>query len=201
MSKVKICGLSRGEDIAFVNNALPDYIGFVFAPSRRRIDENTAIKLKERLDFRIKTVGVFIDMEIETVAKLHLSGVIDLAQLHGDENEVYIKRLKERCGCPVIKALGVSGVLPSLPGNADFILFDSLSTERGGTGKTFDWHILRNYSGQPYFLAGGLTAENIPGAIRSLSPYCIDVSSGAETDGKKDEDKIRQIVRLVKSER
>ena len=200
MSKIKICGLSRIEDINYVNSSLPDYIGFVFAPSRRRIDEKTASSLKERLDGRIKAVGVFVNGDIETIAGLFFGGVIDIAQLHGDEDNDYIRRLKERCGCPVIKSVGVGDVLPPLPAAADFVLFDTLSATRGGTGKTFDWSLLRNYSGTPYFLAGGLNCENVTDARRSLAPYCIDVSSGAETDGIKDADKISRIVRLVRQE-
>ncbi|MDR0315793.1 MAG: phosphoribosylanthranilate isomerase [Treponema sp.] len=199
MSNIKICGLSRMEDISAVNRALPDYIGFVFAPSRRQIDEKTAAMLKERLDLRIKAVGVFVNQEIGTVAGLYQSGVIDLVQLHGDEDADYIARLKGYCGCAVIKATGIGDTLPPLPKNADYYLFDTLSGSRGGTGKVFDWNVLRNYSGPPYFLAGGLAIANIPEAIHSLAPFCIDVSSGAETDGKKDADKIYQIVRLVRA--
>ena len=198
MSKVKICGLSRTEDITAVNDALPDYIGFVFARSRRQVDGKTAAALRDRLDHRIKTVGVFVNGEIETVAGLYQSGAIDLAQLHGDEDDGYIATLKKVCGCPVVKAVGVGDSLPRFPGNADYLLFDTLSAERGGTGKAFDWRVLHAYNGPPYFLAGGLNAGNIPGALRSLTPYCIDVSSGAETGGVKDPDKILQIVSLVR---
>jgi len=100
MSKVKICGLSRIEDIDAVNRALPDYIGFVFAKSRRRVDEATASMLKERLDSRIKAVGVFVNEKAEIIAGLYENGVIDLAQLHGDEDESYILRLKEAAAAP-----------------------------------------------------------------------------------------------------
>jgi phosphoribosylanthranilate isomerase len=200
MSKIKICGLSRIEDISAANRALPDYIGFVFAPSRRQIDERTAATLKESLDSRIKAVGVFVNQEIGIVAGLYQSGVIDLVQLHGDEDAAYITRLKEHCGCPVIRAIGIVDKLPTLPGSANYYLFDTLSGKRGGTGEAFDWSVLRNYRGPPYFLAGGLSIANIPEAIRSLTPFCIDVSSGVETDGKKDADKINQIVRLVRNQ-
>jgi phosphoribosylanthranilate isomerase len=200
MSKIKICGLSRMEDISAANRALPDYIGFVFAPSRRQVDENTAARMKENLDSRIKAVGVFVNQEIGIIAGLYQSGVIDLVQLHGDEDADYIARLKGHCGCPVIKAIGVGVALPPLPQNTDYCLFDTLSGKRGGTGEIFDWSTLRNYSGPPYFLAGGLTIANIPDAIHLLAPFCIDVSSGAETDGKKDADKIFRIVRLVRAE-
>jgi phosphoribosylanthranilate isomerase len=198
MSRIKICGLSRIEDIIIVNRVLPDYIGFVFAPSIRQVDERTAAMLKGQLDRRIKAVGVFVNHDIAVVASLYQSGVIDLVQLHGDEDEAYIAKLKERCGCPVIKSISVGDTLPTLPQNVEYYLFDTLSGKRGGTGEAFDWSVLRNYNGQPYFLAGGLTIANIPEAVHKLSPFCIDVSSGAETDGKKDPDKIDQIVRLVR---
>jgi len=198
MSKIKICGLSRIEDIVAVNSVLPDYIGFVFAPSPRRIDGKTAIILRECLDHRITTVGVFVNQEIETIADLWRRGVIDLAQLHGDEDTDYIARLKAICGCAVIKAIGVGDELPSLPEKADYCLFDSLSSKRGGSGKAFNWSLLKHYYGSPYFLAGGLTVANISNAINYLAPYCIDVSSGAETNGIKDPDKIKEIVRLVR---
>jgi phosphoribosylanthranilate isomerase len=199
MSRIKICGLSRIEDIIIVNRVLPDYIGFVFAPSIRQIDGRTAAMLKEQLDSRIKAVGVFVNHDIGVVAGLYQSGVIDLVQLHGDEDDSYITRLKERCGCPVIKSISVGDTLPPLPQNVEYYLFDTLSGKRGGTGEAFDWNVLRTYSGLPYFLAGGLNIANIPEAIHKLSPFCIDVSSGAETEGKKDTDKIHQIVRLVRN--
>jgi phosphoribosylanthranilate isomerase len=214
MSKIKICGLSRAEDIEAVNLAQPDYIGFVFAESRRRVSVAIAAALKERLDARIKAVGVFVNEDIERVAEIYRSGVIDIAQLHGDENDAYIYKLKNRCGCPVIKSVGVSSFLPVLPNGADFLLFDTLShsgsaaplqksvsgnsTYRGGTGRAFDWNIINDYHGQPYFLAGGLSIENIAAAVRSLNPYCADVSSGVETEGLKDAEKIYEICKLVR---
>ena len=200
MSRVKICGLSRDEDIVAVNNAMPDYAGFVFAPSRRQIDEKKAGLFKGRLDPRIRAVGVFVNQEIELAAGLYRNGVIDLVQLHGDEDAEYIAKLKGQCGCPVIKAFGIRDTLPVLTEKSDYCLFDSMSNERGGTGKGFDWNILKGYCGLPYFLAGGLDAVNIPGAIRLLSPFCIDVSSGAETDGRKDAGKICEIVSLVRQQ-
>jgi len=200
MSKVKICGLSRAEDIDAVNRALPDYIGFVFAESRRRVSEATAAMLREKLDDRIRAVGVFVNEDVLSVAELFRRGVIDLAQLHGDEDAGYIARLKELCGCPVVKAIGVGDTLPPLPENADYYLFDTLTAQRGGAGKAFDWGALRDYHGLPFFLAGGLGVGNIPDAIRSLAPFCVDVSSGAETNGKKDAALIAQIVRLVRAE-
>ena len=198
MSKVKICGLSRIEDIDAVNRALPDFIGFVFAQSRRQVDERTAAMLKEKLDHRIEAVGVFVNQEIETIANLYQSGIIDLVQLHGDEDDQYIRRLKESCGCRVIKAIGVGSALPPLANEPDYLMFDTLSDRRGGIGKTFDWGLLKDYSGMPYFLAGGLTSSNAARAISLLAPFCADTSSGVETNGLKDEQKIVEFVRTIR---
>ena len=199
MSKVKICGLSRMEDIIAVNKALPDYIGFVFAPSRRQVDERTAAALKERLDTRITAVGVFVNEKAEIAANLYRGGVIDMVQLHGGEDSDYVARLKDLCGCPVIKAIGIGHVLPLLTDKPDYLLFDTLSEQRGGTGKAFNWGVLSGFNGLPYFLAGGLTAANVTEAITLLSPFCVDVSGGVETDGLKDARKINEFVRLVKT--
>ena len=199
MSRVKICGLGCEEDIIAVNRAQPDFIGFVFAPSRRRVDTTTAAALKKKLDPRIEAVGVFVNKAVEMIAEMCRNKTIDLVQLHGDEDDSYIKRLKGSCGCRVIKAVGIGEMLPALPNEPDYLIFDTLSTRRGGTGKAFDWNVLKNYSGMPYFLAGGLDASNVAGAINSFFPYCVDVSSGVETDGVKDEKKIDDFVRLVRS--
>lgn len=198
MSKVKICGLSRVEDIDAVNSALPDYIGFVFAESRRQVNEKTAAILKARLDLRIKSVGVFVNQDIGTIAGLYREGIIDLVQLHGDEDGEYIRRLRQSCDCRIIKAVSVAGCLPGIPEGADYLLFDTASAGRGGTGNTFDWSLLKKHKGVPYFLAGGLDASNISEAIHLLRPYCVDVSSGVETDGVKDIEKIDTLVRMIR---
>jgi len=198
MSKIKICGLRRIEDIEAVNHALPDYIGFVFAPSKRRVGFKTAAMLKEKLDTGIKAVGVFVNEDISAISEIVQNGIIDLIQLHGDEDDVYIERLKKACACPVIKAVGVGGTPPVLSKTADYLLFDKASDQRGGTGETFDWRILANYRGVPYFLAGGLASENVREALGQLLPFCVDVSSGVETDGFKDPEKINEFVQLVR---
>jgi phosphoribosylanthranilate isomerase len=195
MSKIKICGLTRTEDTEAVNAALPDYIGFVFAPSRRRVSFGQATGMKERLDGRIKAVGVFVNEEVYVIADLYRRGVIDIAQLHGGESSQYIERLKKCCDCPVIKAVSVQK-----PGDAqvrtcaEYLLLDH---KGGGTGETFDWGLIGETE-KPYFLAGGLNSSNIAKAVSTLAPYCIDVSSGAETEGLKDAEKIAEIVRLVR---
>ena len=217
MSKVKICGLTGAEDIVAVNHVLPDYIGFVFAKSRRMVDARTAAVLKEKLEPKIKAVGVFVNEDISVISEMHQNGIIDLVQLHGDEDDGYIKRLKNNCGCEVIKAVGIGkrskGTVPALDISSagtvpllgtpfhvqpDYLLFDTLSTQRGGTGKTFDWRLLKGYSGLPYFLAGGLSLENVGCAIDLLAPFCLDVSSGVETDGIKDAAKIEKFVDAVR---
>jgi phosphoribosylanthranilate isomerase len=200
MSRVKICGLSRLEDIESVNRVLPDFIGFVFAPSKRRVDVKTAAALKEKLDKRINAVGVFVNENVETIAKIYNSGMIDLVQLHGDEDDGYIRSLKTKCRCRVIKSVGVGDTLPDLPKEADYLLFDTLSGQRGGIGKKFDWNVIKEYSGLPYFLAGGLSADNVVDAVRLLTPFCVDVSSGVETEGIKDVEKIEQFVCLVRGQ-
>jgi phosphoribosylanthranilate isomerase len=208
MSKIKICGLSRIQDIEAVNCVLPEFIGFVFAFSRRKIDIKTAAALKEKLNPQIKAVGVFVNEDINIVSKIYRQGIIDLVQLHGDETNDYIKKLKDNCGCQVIKAAGIGKVqtdstqpdssLPPIPASADYILFDTLSDQRGGAGKPFDWNVLKGYRELPYFLAGGLSLNNVSGAIDLLSPFCVDVSSGVETDGKKDVVKIENFIYIVR---
>ncbi|MDR0508853.1 MAG: phosphoribosylanthranilate isomerase [Candidatus Methanoplasma sp.] len=198
MSKVKICGLSREEDIEAVNAVMPDYAGFVFAESRRRIDETAAAMLKDGLDSRIEAVGVFVNEDIEKIVRLYRKETIDVVQLHGDEDAEYIRRLRNSCSCRIIKSVAVGDTLPYLPKSPDYLLFDTLSEERGGTGKTFDWHMLKCHGRQPYFLAGGLNAANVRDAIRTLSPYCVDVSGGVETHGLKDAAKIEEFVNIVR---
>jgi phosphoribosylanthranilate isomerase len=201
MSRVKICGLSRIEDVDAVNRALPDYIGFVFAPSRRRVNIKTAAILKEKLDPRIKAVGVFVNEPLQTVTEIHKNAIIEMVQLHGSENDEYIRRIKESCACRIIKAVSIGDALPSLSVEPDYFLFDTLSKQRGGVGKTFNWNILKGYSGLPYFLAGGLSIENVSRAIGLLTPYCVDVSSGGETNGVKDADKIIKFINLARGQR
>ena len=204
MSKVKICGLSRVEDVYAVNREMPDFIGFVFAESRRRIDEMTAAALREKLDAGIETVGVFVNQETEFIADLYKKGIIDLAQLHGDEDSGYIERLRGRAASlgrrpmRIIKAIGIGDKQRELPAGADYLLFDTASEQRGGMGKTFDWDILRDYGWPPYFLAGGLTISNVASGIELLAPFCVDVSSGVETDGVKDAMKITEFIRIVR---
>ena len=199
MTKIKICGLTRSCDIAAVNELLPDYVGFVFAPqSRRHISPAAAAKLRAQLSPAISAVGVFVNQNIQSVAQLLNDGVIDIAQLHGDEDEEYVLRLKNITGKPVIKAYRIGGeedVERARRSAADYVLLDS----GAGGGKQFDWSLLRNI-GRQYFLAGGLSLSNVRGAVRTFRPFAVDVSSGVETDGLKDKTKMAAFVAAVREE-
>ena len=208
MTRIKICGLKRIEDIEAVNELCPDYVGFVFADfSHRYVDKETAVRLKGRLDPRIKAVGVFVNEDYNYVAELLNEGVIDIAQLHGDEDEVYIEKLrgltsdnedeaKSADSEKIIKAFNMSkiGSVSEIDNSsADMVLVDSGT----GSGKTFDWNRLREIK-RPYILAGGLGVQNIAEAVNTLQPYGVDVSSGVETDKLKDVNKMRSFVEIVR---
>ncbi|EHQ88555.1 phosphoribosylanthranilate isomerase [Desulfosporosinus youngiae] len=203
MTKIKICGLTRECDIDAVNDAYPDYVGFVFADSKRRITPQAALKLRERLSKRIQTVGVFVDESIEQIDDICAKGIIDVIQLHGHENQAYIERLQEKLGKPVIKAVRVRSretIEAAETLNCNYLLLDSYSDKgAGGTGETFDWKVI-NEVRTPFFLAGGLNSLNILQAIRTVKPFGVDISSGVEIDGFKDRDKIAEIVDLIRKE-
>ena len=197
MTKIKLCGLSRIEDIECANELKPDFIGFVFyKKSKRFVDRDKARELKNRLDKGIKAVGVFVDEDIEFVASLLRDEIIDIAQLHGSEDENYIKDLKTLTGKPVIKAVRVASAEDIKKANespADFVLLDSGM----GGGKVFDWSLIKEVK-RDYFLAGGLTLENAAEAVDTLTPFAVDVSSGIETDGLKDPEKMKRFAASVK---
>ena len=199
MSKIKLCGLSRKCDIEWANVLKPEYIGFVFwSKSKRNVPPEKAKELKDLLSPDIKAVGVFVDEPIENVAELLNDNIIDIAQLHGGEDEEYIKKLITFSGKPIIKAFllkSESDAERAEKSTADYILVDSGT----GTGKSFDWELLKNIS-RPYFLAGGLCCENISQAITALDPYAVDVSSGIETNGCKDNNKMAAFVAAVRKE-
>lgn len=195
--KVKICGLSRECDILYANELMPDYIGFVFAKSRRQVSMEKAYALKSKLDEGIKAVGVFVNEPIETVEKIVSEEIIDIIQLHGNEDETYITELRKHTDKQVIKAYRVDteeDIKIAKKTVADMILLDNGS---GGTGRCFDWKLISELS-MPYFLAGGINTENVSQAL-SMKPYAIDVSSGVENDGVKDFDKMKKIVDSVRS--
>ena len=199
MSKIKLCGLSRKCDIEWANALKPEYIGFVFwSKSKRNVPPEKAKELKDLLSPDIKAVGVFVDEPIENVAELLNDNIIDIAQLHGGEDEEYIKKLRALSGKPIIKAFllkSENDAERAEKSTADYILVDSGT----GTGKSFDWELLKNIS-RPYFLAGGLCCENISQAIETLHPYAVDVSSGIETNGCKDKNKMAAFVAAVRKE-
>jgi phosphoribosylanthranilate isomerase len=193
--KIKICGLTRAADIAHANSAAPDYIGFVFAESRRRVSYETAARLRAGLSVGVTPVGVFQNAPMQDIAALYRGGVIALAQLHGDEDADYISALKRLCAVPVIKAVTVRAPADAArfeASEADFLLLDS----GGGTGRAFDWRLIGERE-KPFFLAGGIGLGNIDGAL-DRRPYAVDISSGAETEGVKDGEKMAALVRRVR---
>ena len=205
--KIKICGLMRSKDIEYVNEFMPDYIGFVFAKSKRQIDFDTAKRLKEKLDKSIKTVGVFVDEDIGTIARIANEGVIELVQLHGSEDESYILNLRQKLKSDIgiIKAVRVNSLnnnilkdnlLNKISTNADFVMLDS----GAGSGEVFDWD-RKIVCNKPVFLAGGLNEYNVSEAIKKIQPFAVDVSSGVETAGFKDIEKIRSFIKKVKTEK
>ena len=197
MTKIKFCGLKRKADIEAANALMPDFIGFVFAKdSRRYISPENAAVLKSRLSPEITAVGVFVNERPESIASLLNDGVIDLAQLHGDEDEAYISRLKGLTGKPVIKAFRItssSEVMKASASSADMILLDSGT----GSGRTFNWQLIKEIR-RPYFLAGGLDPENVSAAVGLLNPWAVDVSSGIETDELKDIEKMAAFAAAVR---
>ena len=198
MTKIKLCGLRRAEDIEAAGLLKPEYIGFVFyKKSKRYISPEEARILKSILDTdHIKAVGVFVNENPKTVADLLEKGIIDIAQLHGDEDEEYIKALRKLTDRPLIKAFKIKtkeDLKKAEASSADLILLDAGM----GDGVSFDWNLLKNFN-RPYILAGGLDPLNVKGAVEKLHPYGVDVSSGIETAGVKDIDKMREFVFRVR---
>lgn len=199
MTRLKLCGLTRAGDIEAVNRLEPEYIGFVFAEkSKRYVSPEKAAELKKLLNPEIKAVGVFVDEDINKVANLLINKTIDIAQLHGNEDNSYIEKLKKLINMPVIKAFQIKSgddIAEACNSAADYILLDSGK----GSGQIFNWELIKSIN-RPYFLAGGLDTENISIAVKSLRPFAVDVSSGIETDGKKDLDKMTAFVNAVRKE-
>lgn len=211
MTKVKICGLKTLDDVDKVNKYLPEYAGFVFANTKRFVTDEQALMMKQALATEIKAVGVFVNEPIEHVAELCRRGIIDAAQLHGEESEEYIRNLKKITDISVIKATKVqnaSQVAERMSEEADYMLFDTYKKgELGGTGERFELSILEecleNLASQgrkikPYFLAGGLDETNVSEVLGRIGCYCVDVSTGVETDGVKDEVKIKSFIENVR---
>ncbi|MBN7772882.1 phosphoribosylanthranilate isomerase [Clostridium aminobutyricum] len=197
MTKVKICGLSRMCDIDFVNEAEPDFIGFIFAKSKRKVTAEQAKELRKKLNPKIQAVGVFVNEPLEQIISIMDAGIIDMVQLHGQESEDYIKTLKDKIHVPIIKAVQVNSredIVEAQESAADYLLLDHGS---GGTGHHFDWSLIGNLE-KAFFLAGGLRCENVEEAIRTANPFAVDTSSGVESDGKKDQHKIEEFIRRVR---
>ena len=198
MVKIKICGLKRLEDIEIANRYRPDYIGFVFAQSKRQVTHDLARRLKDNLDPDITAVGVFVDSTAEEILELYDDGTIDMVQLHGSDSEEFILNLKEKTNCKlkIIKAIEMYDGIDITEyddSNADYLLFES----GRGSGKTFDWNLIRKNLKKDFFIAGGLTSQNINEAIDQFNPYAVDLSSSLEVNGFKDENKIREIMEVL----
>ena len=213
MQKIKLCGMMKPCDIEYANRVKPDLVGFIFANTRRKISAAQAKQFREALDAEIPAVGVFVNEDISVITSLVQDGCIDMIQLHGEEDADYIRRLREICDVPVIKAVKVQTVeqirqAAALP--VDYLLLDTYRKGvLGGTGEAFDWELLREAKaaagdtaegelfGKPYFLAGGLHAGNLREAA-ALGSYGLDVSSGIETEGSKDFIKMVEVMELVR---
>lgn len=198
MTRIKLCGLMAPEDARIANELMPEYVGFVYAKGSKRYRGQAVYEgLREILNPDIISVGVFKDNDPEEIADAVNSGAISVVQLHGAEDEAYIKALKDKLNVIIIKTLGVGpGFDPEKAAycSADFLMFD---TPGGGSGKTFD-HSILNGIDRPFFLAGGLNPHNVGHIIETVHPYAVDVSSGIETDGKKDPKKMRAFVEAVR---
>lgn len=207
-NRIKICGLRREEDIRFANAVQPDFVGFVFAPSRREVSLEKAAQLRRLLKPEIPAAGVFVNASPEEILEPVKRKIIQMIQLHGQEDKDFIKYIKSRTSLPIIKAVSIKtreDVQNCRRLAADYLLFDQGS---GGTGKTFDWSLLcgENHQekgafhqmiGKPFFLAGGISESNVEEAITCFHPYAVDVSSSVETDGVKDFEKMKRLTELV----
>jgi len=203
MTKIKICGLRRVEDIEMVNKNLPDYVGFIFAESRRKVTEEKAKELIDRLDRRIKTVGVFVDEKSEAVEKIAKYCGLDILQFHGEETTEYCDCFRgqyEIWKAFSVKDRGVEEKLLKYKDHTDLCLLDAYNKGvRGGSGKVFNWDLIEGISKEyKIALAGGITSKNILEAVERVNPYIIDLSSGVETNGFKDEEKIKGIIQKLK---
>lgn len=203
MTKIKICGLRRVEDIGMVNKNLPDYVGFIFAESKRKVTKEKAKELIDKLGKRIKTVGVFVDERRENVEKTAKYCELDILQFHGEETAEYCDQFRSKYeiwkAFPV-KDRGIEERLLEYKGHTDLCLLDAYNKGvRGGSGKVFNWDLIEGISKKyKIALAGGITSKNILEAIEKVGPYIIDLSSGVETDGFKDEKKIKEIIKKIR---
>ena len=222
--KIKMCGISKIETIPAVIEANPDYMGLVFAPSKRQVTVDQAKTLVEELHKQyanrynrdaeqysnqtlihqefIKTVGIFVNETLDNLVTIATEVNLDAVQLHGDEDEAFIQSLKERTNVEVWKAVQIRSAADAeawIDSRADMLLFDAYhKDERGGTGEVFDWSCLDEFE-RPFMLAGGIDSTNVARAIRTVRPYGIDISSGIETEGVKDDEKIKAFTNIVRT--
>lgn len=198
MIRVKLCGLMTVQDAAAANRCKPNYAGMILSPGfRRSVTPETAAAIRQTLDAEIPAVGVFVNAQPEEIARYADRGIIQTVQLHGGEDAAYLRSLRQICPLPVIQAFRI-GTAEDLraaeQSEADLLLLDSGT----GTGRRLDWNLLKGFS-RPYLLAGGLTPENVADAVRMLHPSGADVSSGIETDGRKDFAKMLAFTKAVRS--
>lgn len=200
MVKVKICGLRRKEDIEYANELKPDYVGFVFAKSKRQIEVEQALDLISLLDKEIKTVGVFVNEPVENALKIAQTLNLDVLQFHGDETQDYIDNFKNFTVWKAIRIKDKEDLEKTKQFKVNSFVFDTLTkNEYGGTGKTFNWEVLKGFElNVPIILAGGLNENNVEEAIRIVNPYAVDVSSGVETEGYKDFKKMKSFIEKVR---
>lgn len=199
--RIKICGLTSIPDIQAANRIMPDYVGFVFAAGRRRVGNLQAAMMRDYLDSRIPAVGVFVNAKIQEILHLAGSGVIQMIQLHGDENQEYLRRLRLSTDLPVIRAVRVRNTVDIRAAeaqNCEYFLLDTYTKGGyGGSGQQFDWSLIPTFK-KPFFLAGGISVENAARAA-ATGAYCLDVSSSVETDGRKDPVKMEKMVETVRN--
>ncbi|MGB4407500.1 MAG: phosphoribosylanthranilate isomerase [Sphaerochaeta sp.] len=196
MTKIKLCGLKEERHILWANEARCDYIGFVFAPSRRQVSFEKAKELRMLLSPSILPVGVFVDAPIEEILSLCRSNIISLVQLHGSEEESYIQKLKKQCQLPIIKAIDATdrtALRLGLDSSADYVLLDA---KKGGSGVSFDWELTKTCT-RPFFLAGGLYPDNLKEAITKSKAYAVDLSSGLEEGGEKTRGRMLEATRIA----
>ena len=200
MVKVKICGLRRKEDIEYANELKPDYVGFVFAKSKRQLEVEQALYLIRLLDKEIKTVGVFVNEPVENALKIAQTLNLDVLQFHGDETQDYIDNFKNFTVWKAIRIKDKEDLEKTKEFKVNSFVFDTMrKNEYGGTGKTFNWEVLKGIElNVPIILAGGLNENNVEEAIKIVNPYAVDVSSGVETEGYKDFKKIKSFIEKVR---
>ena len=201
MTRIKICGLKTIEDIEALNRWKPDFAGFVFAPGKRQISSDHAAELRSALAPEIQAVGVFVNTPLEEAAALAEAEVIQYIQLHGDEDAAYMEALRKQTDKPLIKAVAARSreeILEAEKLPCEYLLLDAYKKgSPGGNGETFDWKIIPPLK-KPWFLAGGLSPENVEQAIKICRPFGVDISSGVEIQGKKSQQRIREFIEKVR---